>query len=271
MSTTRTPSGGINTISQDRGTRAALADCAQARKDLDAAHNVHYATVAKALETGTSAKHLAEQLRVTRSAIYQMAAKGNDLDPELFPPAQDELITLPFGPGTEQVVIPALLGSRTGIDSAEHNLRLLAARARDTALAEIAATVGCSAEAVNDLVDRHDRDDCWNCGQQNGGHAEAEKALCQEQLLDPGEPQPPPTKASRDPPQTTQPPNPTGRQSPRINSRGSAYPTNRQPTAGLPRFTPGRTPERTRRPPRLRRGFRRLKKGGPLDHHGIAT
>ena len=106
-------------------------------------------------------------------------------------------------------MIPALLGSCTGINSAEHNLRVLVARARDTALAEIAATVGCSVKAVSDLLDRHDRDDCWNCGQQNGGHAEVEKALCQEQLLDPGEPQPPPTRASRDPPQTTQPPNPT--------------------------------------------------------------
>ena len=158
----------------------------------------------KALETGTSAKHLAEQHKVTRSAIYQMAAKGNDLDPELFPPAQDELITLPCGPGTEEVVIPALLSSYTGIDSAEHQIRFLAARARDTALAEIAATVGRSAKAVNDLLDRHDRDNCWNCVEQNSEHTETENALCQEQLLDPGQPQPPPTKASRDPPQTTQ-------------------------------------------------------------------
>ena len=44
---TKTPSGDTKTTNQDRGIRAALADCAQARKTLDTARNVHYATVAK--------------------------------------------------------------------------------------------------------------------------------------------------------------------------------------------------------------------------------
>lgn len=41
----------------------------------------------------------AGQIGVSRSAIYQMAAQDTDLDPELFPPAEDRLLTVSFGDG----------------------------------------------------------------------------------------------------------------------------------------------------------------------------
>ena len=207
MKSTNTATADTTTV-QRREILKALADCAQARKDLDTARNVHYATIRKAVDSGTAAKDLAGQLGVSRSAVYEMAAKGKGLDPELFPLAQDELMTLQFGHEPEELVIPALLGSYIGVDSAKSVLWLLAARARDSMFAEIASAVGCSVDTVRDHLTRHDRDRCHNCGEPNYEHTEREKALCQQHILGPGQPQPPPKETSRGPPmnnRSTQP------------------------------------------------------------------
>ena len=158
-------------------------NCAQARKDLDTARNVHYATIREALDSGTATEDLAGQLGVSRSAVYEMAAKGNGLNPELFPPVQDEPTTLQFGHEREELVIPALLGSYIGVDSAKSRVRLHAARARDTMLAEKADAIDCSVNTVRDHLARHDRDHCHNCDEPNNEHTERDKALCQQHIL----------------------------------------------------------------------------------------
>lgn len=174
------------TITRHREILDALAGCVQARKDFDTAWNVHYATIRKALEEGTNAQDLAEQLGVSRAATYQLAANGQGLDAGLFPPAEDKLIPVPFDGYPNGVTVPALLSARLGIYRAEERLKTYLARAHDSNIrhADIANTIGYSTEAVSDLLDRHDRDDCGNCGEQNSEHTEGEKALCREQLLD---------------------------------------------------------------------------------------
>ena len=176
------------TITRHREILDALADCVQARKDLDTAWNVHYTTIHKALEEGTNAKDLAEQLGVSQSAIYQMAANGQGLDAGLFPPAEDKLIAVPFDGYPNGITVPALLSSKLDVYRADERLLTYAARAHDRNIrhTDIANTIGFSTETVSDLLDRHDWDDCGSCGEQNSEHTELEKALCQEQLLDAG-------------------------------------------------------------------------------------
>lgn len=168
--------------------RSAETTITRNREILDAlaGWNVHYATIREALKVGTNAMDLAEQLGVSRLVICQMAASGQGLDAGLFPPAEDKPIPVPFDGDPNGITVPALLSSKLDVYRAEERLKTCAARAHDRNIrhADIASTIGYSTEAVSDLLDRHDWDDCGNCGEQNSEHTEREKALCQAQLLD---------------------------------------------------------------------------------------
>ena len=151
------------TTTQHRDLAGVLADCAQARKDLDTAHSRHHATIRAAIEAGTTAQDLAQQLKVSQTDIHQIAARAERLDPGRYPPVDNELIVLPVGQHTEQFLIPPLLGSLIGIDTAGRRLRHLAAKAHNAATTEIADTVGYQVDELSQQLDEHDQTGCEHC------------------------------------------------------------------------------------------------------------